>query len=87
MKKAWEAPKDSPRSIAITLAMFLFAFVAILYALSHEWPIAGTILLVVIAGSLPWVIYNLLARLLGWQRSHIGELIWYWLDAVLGIWP
>jgi len=70
------------RDVFIGVSMFVFALFAFLSALNYGFPVWETMLYVFAIGSIPWVIYNILAEFLGWEKSHVFDLLWYWLDVL-----
>ena len=71
----------------VGFAMLLFTLFAVLSAEHHNFPIAISILFVLLVGSVPWILYNFLAYVVGWEKSHPLNLFWYWFDIILYNFP
>ena len=80
-----DEPDGKPRDVVIGVAMFVSIFYCFLYGGSHNFLPLPWILLILIGGSTPWAIYNVVAYLAGWERSHIVHLLWYWILAITSL--
>lgn len=82
-----EMPGNKARDVVIGLTMFVFVLFAALSAASHGLSVPYFIAFVLIIGSLPWLGYNALAYLLGWERSRLFDLFYFWIDTLINVLP